>query len=111
MTNSKDIEEKLHMTFQRKLLEMWKQNPPPFTPEGMYDTAHRIRNAQRWNEYVESLGGQILDWNGAISHDHGVLFHNPSEHPKDFGTAGASPRYIFLPEEIALKVLALGILP
>jgi hypothetical protein len=106
--NDKDIEERLHSMFQRKLLEMWKEDPPPVCPEGMYDTAHRIRNAQRWIEYVEGLGGQILDWKGAINHDHGVLFHNPCEHPKDFGTAGAEPRYIFLPEEIALKIFVLG---
>lgn len=111
MTNSKDIEERLHTMFQRKLLEMWKEDPPPVCPKGMYDTAHRIRNAQRWIEYVKGLGGQILDWKRAMNHDRGVLFHNPGEHPKDFGAAGASPTYIFLPEEIALKALALGELP
>lgn len=97
------------MTFQKKLLEMWKQDPPPLTPEGTYDTAHRIRNAQRWNQYVESLGGQILDWKGALSHGQGVLFHNPSEHPYDFGKTGAEPRYILMPEETALKILTLGL--
>lgn len=99
------------MMFQRKLLELWKEDPPPISPEGMYDTAHRIRNAQRWIEYVKGLGGRILDWKGAIRGrlGNGVLFHNPCEHPKDFGTAGAEPRYIFLPEEIALKALALGL--
>ena len=111
MTNNKEIEEMLYMIFQRKLLEMWKQDPPPISPEGMYDTAHRIRYAQRWIDYVESLGGQILDWKGAMNHGRGVLFHNPCEHPEDFGPAGASPTYIFLLEETALKALALGHLP
>jgi hypothetical protein len=107
--SDKDIEERLRMTFQRKLLEMWNEDPPPISPEGMYDTAHRIRNAQRWNEYVELLGGNILDWKGAINHGHGVLFHNPCEHPYDFGKDGAEPRYILLPEETALKILTLGL--
>lgn len=99
------------MTFQKKLLEMWKQNPPPITPEGMYDTAHRIRHAQRWNEYVENLGGQILDWKKAIRGrlGNGVLFHNPCEHPKDFGKTGAEPRYILLPQETAIRILTLGL--
>lgn len=101
------------MIFQRKLLEMWRQDPPPISPEGMYDTAHRIRNAQRWNEYVEGLGGRILDWKEAIRGrlGNGVFFHNPSEHPYDFGKFGAEPRYILLPEETALKILVLGFVP
>lgn len=109
-TPDKEIEERLHSMFVRKLLEMWKKDPPPFTPEGMYDTAHRIGNAQRWIDYVEGLGGRILDWKGAIRGrlGNGVLLHNPCEHPEDFGKDGASPRYIFLPEETALKILALG---
>lgn len=104
----KDFEERLHMMFQRKLLDMWKEDPPPISPEGMYDTAHRIRNAQRWNQYVERLGGQILDWKGAMNHHGGVLFHNPGEHPEDF-KEGASPSYILLPQETALKILTLGL--
>lgn len=101
------------MIFQRKLLEMWKENPPPISPEGMYDTVHRIRNAQRWNQYVERLGGQILDWKGAMNHHGGVLLHNPCENPENFAKVGppAPPSYILLPQETALKILALGTMP
>lgn len=111
--NEKDIEERLLLMFRGKLVEMWEESPPPVSPEGMYDTAHRIRNARRWVDYIERMGGRILDWKGALRGrlGNGILMHNPGEHPADFDKAGASPRYIFLPEELALRILVLGEMP
>lgn len=114
MTNpDKEIEERLRAMFQRKLRKMWTEHLPRISPEGMYHTEDRIKHAQRWIDYVEGLGGRILDWKMAIRGrlGNGVLLHNPCEHPEDFGKDGADPRYIFLPEETVLKILALGWLP
>ncbi len=109
--SDKDFEERLYTMFQRKLLEMWKQDKPH--PEGASREWRLRTDARRWNEYVESLGGQILDWKGGMNHHGGVLLHNPCENPENFAKVGppTPPRYILLPQETALKILALGTMP
>ena len=130
-TECEDIKNKLHVIFERKLCEMWNEDPSPVTIE------HRSKFSQRWIDYIGSLGGRVLKWSDALQGSYGlveiddpnvrvlhkevlgvqrrsysgVVFHNPGETPGELASMIASPTYILIPDEIAMKILVLGELP
>lgn len=108
MTNSEDIKNKLHVIFERKLCEMWNEDPSPVTIE------HRSKFSQRWIDYIGSLGGRVLKRTDALQEQsrlRGVMFHNPGETPWELANMIASPTYILMPDEVAMKILVLGETP
>jgi hypothetical protein len=107
-TECEEIKNKLHVIFERKLCEMWNEDPSPVTIE------HRSKFSQRWIDYIGSLGGHVLKWSAALqgSYTPGiVMFKNPGETPGELASMIASPTYILIPDEIAMKILVLGELP
>jgi hypothetical protein len=110
---SEEIKNKLYAIFERKISDMWKEDPPPVTPEGMYDTKHRAKFSQRWIDYIENLGGRVLEWTDALQGQRRrvVMFHNPGETPWELASMIGRPTYILIPDEVAMKTLALGELP
>ena len=82
--------------------------PSPVTIE------HPSKFSQRWIDYLGSLGGHVLKWSAALqgSYTPGiVMFKNPGETPWELASMIASPTYILLTDEVAMKILVLGELP
>lgn len=104
------MRERLYLMFHQRLVRMWKDNPPiSRNQDGDACLESRLDVAQKWRDYVENMGGIVMEWN-ATSGD-GILVTNPCESPEDFRNKHPLPTNILLPMELATKILALGDLP
>ena len=110
------IHDRLYAIFMEQLVRIWRGKSPSFKAEsGGFSLEDKIDIHQKWKEYVEGVGGKMMETpqgcNILYEFDskNGVLFVDPCESPKNFHTTNAVLPYILLPMEVAEKILALGL--
>lgn len=77
-------------------------------PDSTGDASGAMRTRRLWHEYICSLGMHLTGWPPSGS---GIYLRDPGTLMEASWGLAADTTYIVVPEDLALKILALGDLP
>lgn len=105
--------QKLFDIFQKKYSQIWKnlyKNPDPKLIAQKWYDANAVMIEQKWHEYLKDLGLEKVCYSTSVREkpNSGEFVLDPCS---KMGQSRYWPLYIVVPEEMSLKILALGELP